>query len=92
MHLGDAWYGLLSGSTCNENVPSKHPVPLNTSSNSFHSCFVILMFGFLSLPLLRSGGKYSILLLLTIGKMALHSLLFKFELLPVFVFVFLLGP
>ena len=35
MHLGGAWYGLLSGFSCSENVPSKHPIPLNTSSKSF---------------------------------------------------------
>ena len=37
----DACYGLLPGFTCNKNFPSKHLVPVNTSSNSFCSCFVI---------------------------------------------------
>ena len=41
MHHGGAWYDLLSGFTCNENVPSKHPILVNTSSHSFCSCFVI---------------------------------------------------
>ena len=27
MHLRGAWYGLLSGFSCKENVPSKHPIP-----------------------------------------------------------------
>ena len=34
MHLVGTWYGLLSGFSCNENVPSKHPMPLNASLNS----------------------------------------------------------
>ena len=89
--LGGCWYGSLSGFTCNENIPN-HPIPVNTSSNSFCSCFVIPMFAFLSLSLLWPGRKYSFSLLLTVGKMALHSLLFKFELLPVFVILSLLGP
>ena len=28
--LGGTWYGLLLGLSCYENVPSKHPIPLNT--------------------------------------------------------------
>ena len=31
--LGGAWYGLLSGLSCNENVPSKHPIPLQILPN-----------------------------------------------------------
>ena len=27
-HLSSTWYGLLSGLSCKENVPSKHPIPL----------------------------------------------------------------
>ena len=30
-HLGGAWYSLLSGLSCKENVPLKHPMSLNTS-------------------------------------------------------------
>ena len=45
--LGDAWHGLLSCFACNENVSSKHPTPVNTSSNSFFSYSVILVLAFL---------------------------------------------
>ena len=31
--LGGAWYALLLGLSCNENVPSKHPILLNTLPN-----------------------------------------------------------
>ena len=31
MHLGGAWYGLLLGLSCKENVPSKHPILLDTA-------------------------------------------------------------
>ena len=31
--LGGAWYGLLSGFTCSENMPLKQPIPVNTSLN-----------------------------------------------------------
>ena len=40
MCLGGAWYGLLSGLSCKENVPSKQPMPLNTSSKSLCICCV----------------------------------------------------
>ena len=30
-HLGGTWYGLLLDLSCNENMPSKHPIPLKTS-------------------------------------------------------------
>ena len=43
---GGTCYGLLSGFNCNENILSKHPVPVNTSSNSFCSYFVISMLVF----------------------------------------------
>ena len=45
--LGGTWYGLLSGLSCNENVHSKHPMPLNTLSNSvciFHVSSVLFLF------------------------------------------------
>ena len=32
MYLSDDWYDLLSALGCNENVLSKYPMPLNTSS------------------------------------------------------------
>ena len=32
--LGGAWYGLTSLLTCKEEVPLKHPIPVNTSLNS----------------------------------------------------------
>ena len=58
MHLGGAWYGLLSGMKCNENVPLKHPILFNTSLIS-HSCyFVISVLTLLSLSLLGPGRKY----------------------------------
>ena len=86
----DAWYDLPYGFTCNDNVPSKHPIPVNTSSNSFCNCFIISVLAFLSLSLLGPGGKYLISLLF--GKGVVYGLLFKFELLSLFVFVSLLGP
>ena len=46
MHFMDAWYGLLSSFTCYKHVPSKHPIPVNTSSNSFCSSFVNSMLAF----------------------------------------------
>ena len=65
--LGDAWYGLLSGFTCKENVTSKCPIPLNTYSNSFCSCFVILTLVFLSPCLPGHERKYLISLLIIIS-------------------------
>ena len=32
-HLSGTWYGLLSGLSCKENVPLKHPIPLNMLAN-----------------------------------------------------------
>ena len=46
--LGGTWSGLLSGLSCNENVPSKHPMPLNTLSNSVCICYVSLALFLLS--------------------------------------------
>ena len=39
-HLGGTLYGLLSSFSCKENVPSKHPMPLNTTLNYLHICCV----------------------------------------------------
>ena len=50
MHLGGTWYGLLLGLSCNGNVPSKHPIPLNTSPNVL-CIFVSWHCSFLCLPL-----------------------------------------
>ena len=63
-------------------------------AGSRHSLTLPLGLGLLAILLFQClpGRKYSISLLLTIGEMTLHSLLFKFELLSVFVFVSLLGP
>ena len=47
-HLGGAWYGLPSGFSYNKNVPSKHPIPLNTSSNFQFICYVNSALFFLS--------------------------------------------
>ena len=45
MHLGGAWYGLLSSLSCNENVPLKHPILLNTSLKvSWIFCIMMLPF------------------------------------------------
>ena len=77
MNCGDAWYSLPSGFTCNVNVPSKHPIPVDTCSNSFCSCFVIAVLAFLSLSSLGPGRKYLISLLFDKG--LLSGLLLKFE-------------
>ena len=42
MHLCSIWYGLLSGLSCNENVPLKHPMSSNTSSKSLCICYIDL--------------------------------------------------
>ena len=34
-HLRGAWYGLLPGLNCKEDIPLKQPIPLNTSLNCF---------------------------------------------------------
>ena len=47
--LEGAWHSLLSSFSCNKNVPSKHPIPLNTPSKSFHSCCMVSGLLFLSL-------------------------------------------
>ena len=51
IHHGGARFCLLFSFTCNENVPSKCPIPVITSLNSLCSCFVILVL-VLSLSLL----------------------------------------
>ena len=88
-HHGGAWYGVLSAVTCNENVPSQHPIPVNISSNFFCSCFVISVLAFWSPLLLGPGRKYSISLLF--NKWVLSGLLLKFELPWLSVFVSLFG-
>ena len=52
MCLGGTWYGVLSGFTCYENIPSKHPIPIKTSSHSFSRCFVISALAFCHSPCL----------------------------------------
>ena len=43
--LGGTWYGLLSGLSCKENVPLKHPIPLDMSPNvSWIFCILALLF------------------------------------------------
>ena len=50
--LGGAWYGLLSGLSCNKNVPLRHPMPLKTSP------YVLCIFCVISLlPLLSASGS-----------------------------------
>ena len=50
--LSSAWYGLLSGFSYKESVPSKHPILLNTSSKSICICCVasalFFLFAFIS--------------------------------------------
>ena len=87
---GDTWYCLLSHFTCNENVPSKLPIPVHTSSNSFCGCFDISVLAFLSLSFPGTGRKYSTSLLF--DKEVLSGLLLKFELLWLFTFVYVLQP
>ena len=57
MHPGDSWYDWLSGLTCNENVPSKQLIPLNTSLNSICNHCVISSLAFLSVSLLGLEGN-----------------------------------
>ena len=115
MHLGGTWYVLLSGFSCNENVPSKHPIPVKTSSTpfvavllfqhllfchflcldlqgsfQFHYCLVrghyivyclnLNCHHCFCLSLLGPGREHLILLVFTIGRKALYSLMFEFEL------------
>ena len=68
----------------------KHPIPVNTSSNSFCTHFVISVLAFLLLSLLGPGRKYSISLLFNGG--VLSALLLKFELPWLFAFVSVFGP
>ena len=42
-YLGGAWYGLLSGLSCKENMPLKHLIPLNTSQNA-HQLTALALF------------------------------------------------
>ena len=78
MHLEGTWYGLLSGLACNENVPSKYLIPLNTSLNYLCIHCVILSLACLSASMLRPGMKYFMLLLLLSLTIALSSIS-KFE-------------
>ena len=63
MHPGDVWYHLPCGFTCNENVPLKHHIPLNTSLNSLRSHCVISGLTHLLLSLMGPRKKYIMLLL-----------------------------
>ena len=75
--------------------PQNHPMPINTSSNSFWICLVMLALALLSCTLFAPGRKYSIslfvsivsesLIISCIGNKALNGLLFQFKLLPVLV-------
>ena len=62
-HLGSAWYSLLSGLSCKENMPSKHPLPLKTASKSLCICCVDSALFLLSLSYVRPPRKYSVDLL-----------------------------
>ena len=64
IHLGGTWYGSLSGFTCNENVPSKQPIPVNTSLKSLCSCCIISTLALMSLSWLDPGRRSFILLVL----------------------------
>ena len=80
--LGSAWYSLLSGLTFNEDLPLKHPIPLNTFVNSLYSFCVVSVLPLLFILLLGPGRKYSMLSLLVIIGLSLFS---NFEILPLFV-------
>ena len=69
--LGVIWYSLLSGLSCKENVPSKHPIPLNTFSNVlWTSCVSSTLFLYLLQDWEMRENSYFvciILVILTIG-------------------------
>ena len=79
MHHWGAWYCLLSGLTCNENVPLKHPILLNASLNSLCGHCLVSVLTLLSLLLLGPGRKYLMLFLLLSVTVGL-SLFSNFEL------------
>ena len=89
IHLGGAWYGLLLGLSCNENVPSKHPMPLNTLSTSMCICCVSLVLLLLSVSTFGHDRKYFVsafALVLTVDPL---SLLVVLKMPPMFVQHFL---
>ena len=42
MHLGGSWFSFMPSVTCNENIPLKHQIPVNTSLYSFCNFLVAL--------------------------------------------------
>ena len=69
--LGGTWYGLLLGLSCNENVPSKHTIPLKTSPNVLWNFCVMTLLSPLSASVFAdeviNGFVWFILAILTIG-------------------------
>ena len=83
--LSSAWYGLLSDFICKENVPSKHPKPLNTSSKYICICYVASALFFLLLSKVRPERKYSVVLLDFVSTVGFVLLSHNFEMLSMFV-------
>ena len=55
--LGGISYGLLPSLICKVNLPLKHPLPVNTASNSLHNLFVGLSLACSSAILLEPCRK-----------------------------------
>ena len=64
--LGGTWYGLLLGLSCNENVPSKHPMPLNTFLNFLCICYASLALFLLSISVFGQARKYFVSMFLLV--------------------------
>ena len=63
MHLRGTWYDLLSGLSCKENMPSKHPILLNTSPYvSYILCVMAAILLCLCLYYLRKRSNWLICL------------------------------
>ena len=83
LHVCGGLYGLLSSFMCNENVPLKHLIPMNTSLNFQCNCCVISALDILSASCWGPGMKYILLLMLLL--ISGLSLLLEFGILVVFI-------
>ena len=82
--LGGAWYSLLSGFSCKENVPSKHPMPLNILFNSLCICCAHLALFLLYVSQPGPERKYFVGLFALVLTIDLVPFLVDFEMLSVF--------
>ena len=57
MYLGGVWYGFAPPLTCNENVPLKHPIPVNKSLYSSCNCHVVFALASMAASLSVSAIK-----------------------------------